>query len=206
MSLDGAYLERFLARIDKTTGAPCWLWNGAHIGTGYPETWNGTRPLLAHRVAHELWNGPVPDGFEVDHLCRNTRCLNPEHLEAVEPVVNNLRSRSAAAVNARKTHCVNGHEFTPENTIDYGGNRRCRACDAKHKRAWTAKRDAERAERRAERRAIREVECPQGHMMTPENTYTWTAPNGRVDKSCLTCRREYARRSALRKRSRPPTP
>lgn len=196
MSLSGVYLERFLARIDRESGAPCWLWRGAHQ-KGYPETWNGVRPLRGHRVAHELWNGPIPAGYEVDHLCFNPGCVNPEHLEAVPPHINNARSRSASAVNSRKTHCVHGHEFTPENTIEpRPGHRRCRECERRRNRESTAKRDAKRAEARAERRAARAVACAHGHAMTPENTYTWTAPNGRVDKLCRTCRREAVQRRA----------
>lgn len=69
-------------------------------------------------------------GKEIDHLCRNRKCLNPDHLEVVTPRVNNMRSNSIAAINNRKTHCLNGHEFNEQNTYyrkDSGG-RCCRIC------------------------------------------------------------------------------
>lgn len=133
--LTGQHLDKFLSRIMRgSDDGGCWMWNGAHISSGYPETWDGTRPLLAHRAAHELWIGPIPAGYEVDHLCRTRGCVNPAHLEAVPMHVNNMRSESASALNARKTHCIRGHAFTPENTHVYTSpdgkrhQRRCREC------------------------------------------------------------------------------
>jgi len=97
--------------------------------------WNGKRVEQAHRIAHRLWVGPIGANMEIDHLCRNRACVNPEHLECVPHRENMRRSDTIFGANARKTKCVRGHEFTAQNTrITTAGSRFCRACDAH--RAW----------------------------------------------------------------------
>lgn len=102
---------------------------------------------LVHRVSLELAGRPIPEGLVTDHLCRVRRCFNPDHLEAVTRQENTLRSPVAiAALNAAKTHCVHGHEFSPENTYVYQENptgaprRRCRTCRAEYLRRYEAAR------------------------------------------------------------------
>lgn len=98
------------------------------------------RILLAHRVVYELEVGQIPDGYEVDHRCGKTLCCNPKHLEAVPPLTNKMRSSSPTAINMRKTHCPQGHEYTPENTGFRRGKswRYCRACAREAQRAKRA--------------------------------------------------------------------
>lgn len=124
--------------------------DGCHVFTrnidqqGYGRISVNGEKQLAHRVAHELFIGPIPNGFEVDHLCFNRACVNPAHLEAVTPLVNTMRSSAPSALNARKTHCDAGHPFSPENTrrrTDRRG-RLCRACDRDRARAYRARRAA----------------------------------------------------------------
>lgn len=95
---------------------------------------------MAHRLVWELLVGPIPQGKQIDHLCRNHACVNPEHLDIVTQRTNLLRGFGAAGLNARKTECKNGHPFTPENTYLYpagrgrGTWRNCRTCMAATKR------------------------------------------------------------------------
>lgn len=123
-------VERFLSHVAPQENG-CWHWTDPLCWDGYAQFWNGTRRVMAHRFSYELFVGQVPHGLVLDHLCRTRHCVNPDHLEAVTQRENVRRSPSAlAAMYARRTHCNNGHEFTPENTIarsDRPG-RVCRTC------------------------------------------------------------------------------
>lgn len=117
---------RFIAKVDKTD--TCWLWQAA-TRRGYGAFWLGGRHVAAHRFAYQFLVGPVPDDLHLDHLCRTPACVNPAHLEPVTCRENLLRSPvTFQGINARKTHCKNGHEFTPENTREWRGGRICREC------------------------------------------------------------------------------
>ena len=120
---------RFLNTIDETNN--CWLWKkGKSIGKyGLFHAYKTT--FYAHRYSYELFKGEIPEGYEVDHLCRNTSCVNPDHLEAVTRRENIDRSDWASAINSRKTHCPKGHELKGDNLDNYQkrlGYRKCRIC------------------------------------------------------------------------------
>lgn len=134
---------RLRERLDEQTAKSatgCWLWTGTLDGKGYGTigvkrsdgTW---RTAKAHRVSYETHVGPIPDGLELDHLCRVRRCVRPDHLEPVTSQVNTLRGEGPAAAHAAKTHCVRGHEFTPANTKIRPGGRECLACARQTRRA-----------------------------------------------------------------------
>lgn len=133
--LGDAYDVRALRRLVAKTvrDGSCVTWTGCLNADGYGLfRYHGTK--RAHRVAYLLTTGEIPEGLELDHLCRNRACVNPDHLEPVTGAVNQLRSPlSPAGTNARKTHCVRGHEFNAENTHVTRGERVCRTC-------WSARR------------------------------------------------------------------
>lgn len=137
-----------MTEIDPTTG--CWQWTGAvtHAGYGRLQMADGTGRSTArgaHRVSYEVHRGPVPDGLQLDHLCRNRACVNPYHLEPVTGRQNVWRAPTAAAfVNGSKTHCKRGHPFNETNTyIEPGrGNRQCKTCKTELMRAYRAARKA----------------------------------------------------------------
>ena len=119
--------ERFFKKVKKT--AYCWEWLGCKNGTGYG--WFGMNKEImgAHRASYELFVGKIPKGMTIDHKCRNRSCVNPKHLRVMSFKENNAIGNSPSAINARKTHCKRGHEFTKENTyINQKGERHCRTC------------------------------------------------------------------------------
>lgn len=92
--------ERFLAKVEISSTSGCWIWTGSLDNHGYGRLAlglksEGQRPVAAHRLAHEWWVAPIPDGYEVDHLCRVRHCVNPEHLEAVTHAENVRRAWEA---------------------------------------------------------------------------------------------------------------
>lgn len=141
--------ERFMAKVCVAeTG--CWEWIASRRPDGYGQFQRNRRspgghraPDLAHRVSYELRVGPIPEGLELDHLCRNPSCVNPDHLEPVTRRENQLRGFGIAGQNARKTHCSNGHEFNDQNSFTRPtGARRCRVCSRESKKAgWVRRED-----------------------------------------------------------------
>lgn len=126
--------QRFWSKVDRTGGPnACWRWTDASSDTDYARFHirreNGRNfSDGAHRFAYRLVMGDIPEGYQIDHLCRNPICVNPLHLEPVPHRENVVRGISFAAGNNRKTHCVRGHEFNDENTFLKKGARICRTC------------------------------------------------------------------------------
>ena len=131
---------RILKKRDGSqTRSKCWNWKGTTFhstsGARYGCFSYLEKSTLAHRFSYEAFIGKIPKGLTIDHLCRNTLCVNPKHLEAVTLKENILRGNGACARNARKTHCPKGHPLSGKNLLNRRrGFRECYGCD---KIRWT---------------------------------------------------------------------
>lgn len=139
--------DRFWSQVAKSDG--CWLWTGAKSAR-YGRFGTSGRVVQAHRHAYELLVGPIPEGYDLDHLCRTTLCVRPDHLEPVTHRENVLRGESLQAQNARKTHCPQGHPYDAENTYiqPSTGGRLCLTCNrasgAERQRRYRERKRAQR--------------------------------------------------------------
>lgn len=129
-------MQRFWSKVElsKTTD-PCWLWTGCLANKRrvlkYGRFQNKGRAVAAHRFAFEDIAGPIPENLTLDHLCKNTLCVNPWHLEPVTRGVNVLRGQAPPAQNARKQTCPRGHPYSGDNLYERPsrpGYKLCRAC------------------------------------------------------------------------------
>lgn len=183
-------LERLNRQTEVAPNGICIVFTGHRNSKGYGElpSRNSGRSRFAHRVAYELLIGPIPDGLQIDHLCRNTSCVNVDHLEPVTPAENKRR--------AKRERCPKGHGYTGENTyVAKDGSRSCRTC---HREQANARARA-KAEREGRVIAVphgQQTHCPNGHPYDRLNT-------GRHHgaRRCLACHRaQEAERSARRRR------
>jgi hypothetical protein len=197
---DLAALEaRFWAKVDRNGPGGCWIWTASTTGAGYGQFYAGPkgdgskRPALAHRVAYALEVGPIPDGKQLDHTCHNRdascpggrsclhrRCVRPNHLEPVPQRTNLLRGKGPSAVNARKTHCPQGHPYDLLNTsFTEDGHRECRTCRSEQRRRWW-----EQHRPAVSRENAAKTHCPHGHPYDEVNTYV----NPRGARICRACK------------------
>src|SRR3990167_2929094 len=157
--------ERFRQKVRISTehfynGTPCWELTGATSPNGYGGYyvggWPGKRIFVGpHRFSYEQLVGPIPPDWTIDHLCRNSCCVNPTHLEPVT-VQENLRRR----ILLRISHCSRGHELTAENTyVRPNGKRECRTCQRLRGSKWTlGNREKLRLKARDRRASNRELD------------------------------------------------
>lgn len=131
-------MQRFWSKAEVGDPHECWPWVRAMNRYGYgkfgmPPVESGGKwtTVGAHRIAYELTRGEIPDGLQIDHLCRVRHCVNPFHMEPVTLVENVRRGMAGHACGPQKTHCLRGHERTPDN-LDK--KRSCRTCQKLRKR------------------------------------------------------------------------
>jgi hypothetical protein len=171
--------ERFMEKVEKTE--TCWLWRATLNNLGYGQFGKDQRLYQAHRVAYELFVGEIPEGLELDHLCRVPSCVNPAHLEPVTHQENMRRANKRQPLN--KTHCVNGHAMEGENVYIWRGSKTCMAC----RKAASARSKARLKTKEPSPGPL--THCKRGHEFTPENTL----PNTGGYRTCRLCRRESMR-------------
>lgn len=129
------YIE---SRIVPEPNSGCWLWYGTINADGYGFTCINNKRKSAHRVSYTVYRGPIPNGMQIDHLCRVRCCVNPDHMEVVTQQ-ENIRRGIVGENNRGKTHCLHGHPFDGDNLGLYFKDgkmirRRCRACNRKRAR------------------------------------------------------------------------
>lgn len=142
---------RYWSKVERQTEpcahrpdlGPCWLWTGTINQGGYGRFTLDGHMVVAHRVGFLLAGLTIPDGFDLDHLCRVRSCVFPGHLEPVTPRENVLRGEGFAAEYARRTHCPSGHEYAAANVYLYRGKRYCRACQPRFRRELLERKRAE---------------------------------------------------------------
>lgn len=221
-------IKRLFTRIEINdkhiiNNTPCWEWQG-YYAAEYSSIYHAHKQYKAHRLMYELFVEIIPEKLVCDHLCRNTKCVNPCHIEIVTNRENVLRGFSPIAMQARQTHCKNGHEFSPANTyLTKKGSRTCKTCQKqKRNEAVTAffnlpydhpKRIENRRKnaewrRRNKQKQINEgrifqprhkdkTHCPQGHLYSGDNL---VIRKGRREcRICIRVRnlRNHFRRKAL---------
>lgn len=130
---------RLIEKFEDT--GSCWEWIGAKSSDGYGSVKNEGRTMGAHRLVYQLACGDIPEGLEIDHLCRNKSCVNPEHLEPV------TRAENVARYAQTFTHCPQGHPYSGPNLIarerpNGWRTRDCRECKNESNREYRARRSA----------------------------------------------------------------
>jgi hypothetical protein len=159
---------RFEEKFQPEPNSGCWLWLGAIDGHEYPIFRVGGKRRLGHRVAYELYRGPIPPKYDVHHKCKTPLCVNPEHLEALARGAHTLLGNNIVGQNARKTHCEKGHPFDGDNVRIVEGRRRaCRTCDRERMREVRRVWKEDNPDRRL--RSGERTHYPKGHPYSGDN-------------------------------------
>lgn len=144
---DPITVDRYLSERIEMDG-DCWSWTGTQTGGGYGLIRAGNTGL-AHRFSYQYHRAEIPEGLVLDHLCRNTLCVNPWHLEPVTQRENLRRGLGFSGVNVAKRRCPQGHPYSTENTyVQPNGGRKCRTCRADVARTVSERRKRERRAKR----------------------------------------------------------
>ncbi len=179
--------ERFLSKV-QVGGNDCWTWTG-RLEDGYGQFHFQNRTVRAHRWAYEHWVNPIPDGMQIDHICRKPSCVNPEHLRLATPKAN------SAYRSAQVTECPHGHPYDDANTLVSSGRRHCRTCMRARAKAHNRKVFAI-PDSVIENKA--KTHCPAGHPYDSEHMRVYSGK-----RHCRTCATEAQRRYRAKQRSQP---
>ena len=134
MELTEEQLKRFWAKVDKKSENECWKWNASKNNKGYGQFGVNKIAKSTHRISYIIHKGEIPKGLMICHTCNNPPCVNPNHLYAGTGKDNAQQAvKDGLLAPQQKTHCINGHEFTEENTFlrvrkGRGTTRVCREC------------------------------------------------------------------------------
>lgn len=141
MSKNGTRESWFWEKVEPGAEG-CWLWKGSRNHKGYGTFQAESKVVKAHRYAYELLVGPIPEGHQLDHLCRNRACVNPAHLEAITNRTNSRRGNTGSH-NALKSHCPSGHPYDLQNTYfrNMPDGRVLRCCRECHRLREQARRE-----------------------------------------------------------------
>lgn len=136
--------DRIMAKVSPEPNTGCFLWMGALDQHGYGQIHKDGHTRSAYRVLYELVKGPIPQGLELDHVCRERLCVNPQHLEPVTRKENLTRSPLSWQIHRNKTHCPAGHSYSARNTFRVKRHgqiigRRCRICMSAAGKRWREK-------------------------------------------------------------------
>lgn len=176
--------ERFRSRY-VVTDSGCWRWQWQINSFGYAIIGYKGKQICAHVLSYLLHKGEIPEGFDVDHLCSNKACVNPDHLEAVTHQVNVARG----SLKKRQSHCHRGHLLEGDNLGSSKNNLRyCKQCNRDKATAYYDK------VRKGRKFKDQLTHCPKGHPYSGENLIV----NSSGSKTCRECHRAAVRRSYAR--------
>lgn len=131
MEISEKDIKRYWRFVDIRGNDECWEWLGSDNGTEYGKFWLNNETKYAHRISYFLAYGNIEDGYQIDHLCKNRKCVNPNHLEKVTVKINNNRGNSFSGKRIKRTHCSKGHLLSDDNLCENylaRGLRVCKIC------------------------------------------------------------------------------